>query len=259
MSWSIQQVARMSSVSSRTLRYYHQIGLLNPARIGANGYRYYEREQLLRLQQILLLRQLGLDLASIGAVVDAEDDPVVALRRHHQRLLEQRGEIDRLAATVAATIKHLEEGTDMPAERFFDGFEITPEYIAELEARRIAHTGEMNQPELAEVKRNIAEWSSDDFEAFNREGVQVEQRMVELLRAGVAADDPRTFAVLDDDLALQRKLWTPTKAGYIELAEALDEPSELRAHYEAQDARLPEYLRDAMLAYAETHLDDGEN
>jgi hypothetical protein len=46
------------------------------------GHRYYEREQLVRLQQILLLRELGLDLATIGGVVDAEHDPTEAVRRH---------------------------------------------------------------------------------------------------------------------------------------------------------------------------------
>jgi DNA-binding transcriptional MerR regulator len=87
MSWSIQQVARLSGVTARTLRYYDEIGLLRPARVGANGYRYYDREQLLRLQQILLLRELGLDLTTIRGVADAEHDPVETLRHHHRRLL----------------------------------------------------------------------------------------------------------------------------------------------------------------------------
>src|ERR1044072_9902791 len=87
MAWSIAQVAKMSKVTSRTLRHYDDIGLLPPARVGSNGYRYYEREQLLRLQQILLLRELGLDLATIGKVVDGQNDPIDALRQHHRRLL----------------------------------------------------------------------------------------------------------------------------------------------------------------------------
>ncbi|WP_102143541.1 TipAS antibiotic-recognition domain-containing protein [Mycobacterium hubeiense] len=78
--------------------------------------------------------------------------------------------------------------------------------------------------------------------------------MLRLLRDGVAADDPETFAVLDDDLALQRKLWSPDKASYIALAEALQEPSDLRSHYDAQDPRLAGYLREAMLAYANTRM-----
>lgn len=235
MSWSIQQVARVSGVTARTLRYYDEIGLLRPVRVGSNGYRYYEREQLLRLQQILLLRELGLDLATIGGVVDAQHDPIEALRRHHRRLLDEQGRLDRLAATVAATIKHLEEGTDMPAENLFEGFEFSPDYIAELE-RQVQSTGSEGQAELAEVKRNTAGWSEQDFGAFNAEGADLTRRMLTLLRDGVAPDDAETFAVLDDDLALQRKVWSPDKASYIALAEALDEPSE------------------AMLAYANTRM-----
>jgi DNA-binding transcriptional MerR regulator len=254
VSWSIQQAARVSGVTARTLRYYDEIGLLRPARVGSNGYRYYERDQLLRLQQILLLRELGLDLTTIKNVVDAQHDPIEALRHHHRRLLDERGRLDRLAATVAATIEHLEEGTDMPAEHMFEGFEMSPEYLADLEARRVESTGSTDQPEIAEIKRNTAEWSEQDWAQFNAEGHDLTRRMVALLREGVAADDADTFAVLDDDLALQRKLWNPDKASYIEQAEGLQGPSELRAYYNAQDPRLAEYLRQAMLAYAERRM-----
>jgi DNA-binding transcriptional MerR regulator/ADP-ribose pyrophosphatase YjhB (NUDIX family) len=139
MSWSIQEVASASGVTARTLRYYDEIGLLGPARIGGNGYRYYEHEQLLRLQQILLLRAIGLDLATIRSVVDTERDPVEALHRHHTELLAERDRLDRVAVTVAATIRHLQEGTDMPAENLFEG--ISPEranYLASLPRKRVA-------------------------------------------------------------------------------------------------------------------------
>lgn len=66
MAWSITAVAKMSGVTSRTLRHYDEIGLLPPAWIGGNGYRYYEDEQLLRLQQILVLRELGVGLSEIA-------------------------------------------------------------------------------------------------------------------------------------------------------------------------------------------------
>ncbi len=254
MSWSIQQAARVSGVTARTLRYYDEIGLLRPARVGSNGYRYYEREQLLRLQQILLLRELGLDLTTIGEVVDAQHDPIDALRRHHRRLLDERGRLDRLAATVAATIKHLEEGTNMPAEHMFDGFAMSPEYLDELEARRVEKTGNTEQPEIVEIRHNTAEWTEQNWREFNTEGHDLARRMVTLLRNGVAADDTETFAVLDDDLTLQRTIWSPDKASYIALAEGLREPSELRSFYDTVDPRLSAYLREAMLAYAEARM-----
>ncbi|WP_455569488.1 MerR family transcriptional regulator, partial [Streptomyces smyrnaeus] len=76
MAWSIADVARMSGVTSRTLRHYDQIGLLPPAWIGSNGHRYYEQAELLRLQQILLMRELDVGLREIRAVLDSQVDQV---------------------------------------------------------------------------------------------------------------------------------------------------------------------------------------
>lgn len=108
MTWSIVEVARMSGVTSRALRHYDAIGLLPPTRIGANGYRHYGEAELLRLQRILVLRELGVGLGEIAAVLAAETDEVAALRAHHERLLAERSRLDRLAATVARTIAELE-------------------------------------------------------------------------------------------------------------------------------------------------------
>ena len=69
---TVKQVARLSGVSVRTLHHYDEIGLLKPACVGANGYRYYGREELLRLQQILFHRELGFSLEEIGRTLDAK-------------------------------------------------------------------------------------------------------------------------------------------------------------------------------------------
>jgi 8-oxo-dGTP diphosphatase len=139
VSWSIQEVARTSGVTARALRYYDEIGLLAPARVGSNGHRIYERSQLLRLQQILLLRELGVDLATIREVVDAATDPSEALRNHQQGLLAERDRLDRVAATVAATLHQLQEGAEMSAENLFEG--MSPErlnYLAGPPKKRVA-------------------------------------------------------------------------------------------------------------------------
>jgi len=137
--WSIQQVARMSGVTARTLRYYDEIELLPPAEVGANGYRYYGHAELLRLQHILLMRELGMDLASIGAVVDERSDPAETLHAHHRRLLDEGERLNRLAQTVTVTINHLQRGDDMPAENLFAA--MTPEraaYLTGLPKKRVA-------------------------------------------------------------------------------------------------------------------------
>ena len=66
MEWSIQQIAKLAGTTSRTLRHYDDIGLLSPSSVGRNGYRYYDQAALVRLQRILLLRELGLGLPQIA-------------------------------------------------------------------------------------------------------------------------------------------------------------------------------------------------
>lgn len=245
----------MSGVTARALRHYDAIGLLSPAWLGANGYRYYEQEQLLRLQQILLLRELGLDLTAIARVVDGEHDEVETLRHHHRRLLAERDRLDRLVHTVATTITHLEGGTDMPTEEMFEGFRFNPEVIADLEAKAIERTGQPDQPEFAEIKRRTADWDAEDFREVERQGADIERRMLALLRDGVPVDDPAVFAVLDDDVAAQQKFVFLDGAGYAALGEAFTAAPELRAHLDAQDHGLAEYMRDAMVAYAAARMD----
>jgi len=254
VSWSIKQVARHSGVTARTLRYYDEIGLLRPARVGANGYRHYEQEQLLRLQQILLLRELDMDLTAIAAVVDGVRDPVEALRAHQERLLAEGARLTRLAQTVADTIAHLKEGTAMPPEEMFEGSRFTRETIAELEALAIERSGEAAQPHFDELKRRTADWSDEEFRQVEQDGADIERRLLALLREGIPADDPAVFAVLDDDVANQRRLLPLDADGYAKLGQAFAAAPELRAHLDAQDPRLAEYMRDGMAAYAAARM-----
>lgn len=78
--YTVKQVAKLSGVSVRTLHHYDEIGLLKPESVGANGYRYYGQDELLRLQQILFHRELGFPLAEIARVLDAPDFDRVAAR-----------------------------------------------------------------------------------------------------------------------------------------------------------------------------------
>ncbi len=119
----------MSSVPSRILRYYDRVGLLKPAYLGSNGFRYYQREQLLRLQ-----RELGLGSGALAEVLDGQRDQVDALRRHERWLHGERDRLSRLAATVARTHQQLQGGPPMTPPELFEGF--TNRY-ARLETDRV--------------------------------------------------------------------------------------------------------------------------
>jgi DNA-binding transcriptional MerR regulator len=132
--WSIQDIARIAGTTSRTLRHYDAIGLLKPSRVGGNGYRYYDRDALVRLQRILLLRELGLGLDAVGRVLDDRTDAAPALRDHLAWLRAERERLARQIASVESTIHAVEEGGEIMAEEMFDGFDHT-QYKEEVEQR----------------------------------------------------------------------------------------------------------------------------
>jgi DNA-binding transcriptional MerR regulator len=131
---SIQDIARLAGTTSRTLRHYGAEGLLPPSRIGPNGYRYYDDRALLRLQRILLLRDLGLGIPAIRTVLDREIDEADALRAHLGWLEQQQRLLDRRILSVQSTITTLEGTGQLMADKMFDGFDHT-QYKEEVEQR----------------------------------------------------------------------------------------------------------------------------
>ncbi|MEU8033620.1 MerR family transcriptional regulator [Streptomyces sp. NPDC049099] len=110
--------------------------------MGSNGHRYYEEADLLRLQQILLMRELSLELREIQAVLSSQLDQVAVLREHHERLLAERDRLETPARTVGRTIAELEEGRGNgkmtkinKPENLFEGFQAPSAAEAELRER----------------------------------------------------------------------------------------------------------------------------
>lgn len=134
MEWSIQEIARLAGTTSRTLRHYDDVGLVPPSRIGANGYRYYDGAALVRLQRVLLLRELGLGIPAIADVLAGREDDARALTTHLTWLGQEKKRLDRQIASVERTIRSLTEGEEPMAENMFDGFDHT-QYREEVENR----------------------------------------------------------------------------------------------------------------------------
>jgi DNA-binding transcriptional MerR regulator len=125
MTRSIQDVARLAGVSSRTLRHYDQIGLLPPSGTGIGGLRYYDDAAIRRLQRILLLRDLGMPLIDVATVLDEQTDEAAALRQHLDALQAEQDRLARQIASVERTLTALEQGEKIMAEQMLDGFDHT--------------------------------------------------------------------------------------------------------------------------------------
>lgn len=247
--WTIGDVARLSGITSRTLRHYDSIGLLTPVGTAPGGRRLYGRDELVRLQQILVLRELGVDLPSIGRIVRSGGDrgaQRAVLREHHDRLLAERDRYDRLAATVATTLQSLDGGRTMAAKDLYAGFD-NSEY--EVEARERWGT--------EAVDRGTSAWArlgEEGRAAHHAETTAIGEGLAACLADGLAIDTPRVQSLVARHHAQIALFWTPDRASYTGLGQMYVDDPRFTATYDAFAPGLAPYLRDAMAVYAEAHL-----
>ncbi|KAF5035978.1 HTH-type transcriptional activator mta [anaerobic digester metagenome] len=122
MDYTIGEVAQLSSVSERTLRYYDELGLVCPKRDRQQLYRLYSKEDLKRLQTVLFYRELDFDLATIKAIMEDSGFSIVqALEDQRQRLLAKRSRLDNLLHTLETTIAEQRGETTMTDKERFEG------------------------------------------------------------------------------------------------------------------------------------------
>ncbi|MGW5740273.1 MerR family transcriptional regulator [Amycolatopsis sp. NPDC003861] len=242
MEWSIQDIARSAGTTSRTLRHYGAVGLLEPSRVGSNGYRYYDEQALVRLQRILLLRELGLGLPAIAGVLDGQQDSAAALETHLELLEGEQRRIGRQIESVRTTLRKLKGGERLMAEEVFDGFDHT-RYEEEVTRRWGADA----------YRRGDQWWSS--LSAAEKEAHQQEQRdIVAAFQAasGLAPDSDEVQAITRRLHEWLRPAVSSVSAGYFAGLGQLyvDDP---RYGLEGPTAG---FVRDAMKIYADRNLGD---
>lgn len=251
MAWSIAEVARVCGVSARTLRHYDDIGLLRPAYVAANGYRWYEQEQLRRLQRVLLLRRLGLGLTAIAEVLDGQRDELAALEQHERWLRQERDRVQRLADTVSRTIRALQGGEPMTASEMFEGF---AERQAGYEAELLDSYGDGVREHLRTSRERTRDWTEADHDAAGRRWTELDERFAAILRRGVAPDAPEAQELVGEHYRAVADFWTPDRASYAGLGQVYVEDARFRQRYDALAPGLAEFLRDATAIYAEREL-----
>lgn len=181
MEYTVQKLGNMAGVSTRTLRYYDEIGILKPARTSSSGYRIYGQNEVDRLQQILFYRELGIKLETIKEIVTSPSfDGAKALKEHRKQLQDKRVQLDLLIANVEKTISSTEGGMTMTNDEKFEGFkqkmindneevygkEIRDKYGDETVNKTNAKVKNMTKAQHDEVTRLAKEVTTTLAEAF---------------------------------------------------------------------------------------------
>ena len=248
--YGIGEVSDIAGISTRTLRYYEETGLLAPAR-GANGYRRYTSADIDRLQEILLLRHMGMSLAEIPSALSAtEEERRQMLARHLGALKAERERLDTLIRTVERTIEHIEKGVPMDDKAKFEGMKRD---LAEQNERK--HGAEVRErwgdTAADEANRKMLNLSEGEFERFQELGRAIN----ESLEAAVSANaDPtgdegeRIYRLHREWLGFTWNFYTPE--AHRGLAEMYVADERFTTYYEGNVAGCAAWLRDAITAHA---------
>ncbi|MEU2078044.1 MerR family transcriptional regulator [Streptomyces sp. NPDC013489] len=246
MEWSIQEIAKKAGTTSRTLRHYGDRGLLEPSRIGANGYRYYDQAALVRLQRILLLRELGLSLPAIAEVLAGQRDTSAALRTHLALLEQERERIGRQIASVRTTLHKTENGEELMADEVFDGFDHTvyEQEVTERWGRDAYESGDRWWRSLTDAQKK----------AFMAEQDGIARDFAQALRDGLPAGSDAVQEIARRQVAWLSATTTPSKEYVIGLGRMYVDDPRFTANYDKHGEGTAVLVRDALEIYAERNL-----
>ncbi len=232
--YTVKQLSKLAGVTPRALHHYDQIGLLKPTRVGENGYRYYGEESLLRLQQILLYRELDLPLDDIKKIVGRRDFNVLgALQSHKDALQKQVTRLNRLLVTVDNTIQHLKGEKPMSEKGFFEGF---------------SEEEQMYDPEtVRESNRKWKSYSAAKKEAVMQEGKAVYVDMIAAMPQG--ADSPAVQAIVQRWRDHMDYFWTPNLDQLLGLASGYNDDPRFKANFDKMHPQLAEFMREVVGVY----------
>ena len=241
MEWSIQRIAKLAGVSSRTLRHYDAVGILTPARTDAGGMRWYDEASLARLQRILLLRGLGVGIPAIADSLDRASDEE-ALSTHLADLEREADRIRRQIRAVEQTLRARERGDAMTAEDALDGFD------------QSQYEQEVTERWGADAWRRGQDWwtrmSEDDKRAFGQEHVDIAAGYAAAREAGEPVDSERVQALVARHYRWVGAGWQtaePDVDMFVGLGDMYVADDRFAANYGGTVGA--EYVRDAMRAF----------
>ena len=251
MEYSIQELSRLSGVTTRTLRWYDQIGLLKPSRVAESGYRYYGRAEVDRLQDIPYYRALGVELARIKECLDDPSfDRLAALERHLAALEAKREHLEQLIQSVKDTIRAEERKEFMQDEKKFEAFK----------KQTIAHNEEVygqeirskyGDKEVDEVNAAVMNLTLEQYREWTNLGQEIQDRLEAAVQAGLQPESQEGKEIC----TLHRRWITITGNRYDPvkhrgIAELYVMDARFTAYYDKHLPGCARFLRDAIAYWA---------
>ena len=251
MEYSIHELSNLSGVTTRTLRWYDEIGLLKPSRVAESGYRYYGSAEVDRLQNILYYRALGVELARIRECLDDPSfDRLAALRDHLAALESWRAQLDSLIGSVRETIRCEERKERMSDEK---KFEVLKRQIVERHEALYGREARQKYGErkVAAAQRAVLDLTAEQYQRWKDLEEQILQRLEAAVQAGLSPDgeEGRAITALHREwLAITSSPCDPDK--HRGIAALYMDDSRLTAYYDRNVPGCAHFLWEAVTRWA---------
>lgn len=250
-SFQVKDVASIANVSVRTLHHYDEIGLLVPKGRTQAGYRLYDEDDMLRLQQIVIGRALGLPLEAIRrSLDDPEFDQRAALLAQKEQLRERNRQTTRMIAAIEAALAVLDSkktGEAMNVTEMFDGFDSSM-YEEEVQQRW------GNSDAYKVSQQRAKKYSAEDWNEIRMEQAAI---YADAARAKAVGKQPSDEEVMDiaerHRLAIERWFYPCSFAMHLRLAEMFENDQRFRENIDKQGPGLTTFLIEAIRANARGH------
>ncbi len=249
MEYTIKNLAALARVSTRTLRYYDEIGILKPLRINSSGYRIYGEKSVDKLQQIMFYRELGVGLEQIKEIISSPSfDETVALKKHLKELQDKQMQIEILINNVKNTILSKEGNVKMSNKEKFEGFkknlieENENNYGKEIREKY----GEEAVSKSNKMFKNMTEEQYKDLENLSNE-------VLSTLKEAIKTNDPSSE--LAQKTAELHKQWITfcwgdyNSEAHANLTQMYVDDERFKVYYDKVDPRGAEFLRDLVFIY----------
>jgi len=252
--YKTNELALLSGVSARTIRYYDKIGLLKPEKTDTNGYRLYGKNQVDKLQQILFYRELGIQLEGINAILSSPDfDKTRALEQHLSALQNKKEQIELLIQNVRKTIRSEKENTKMQDKEKFEGFK--QELIKENEAKYGKEVrNRYGDDAIDESNKKLKGKSKEKW----NETQKLSEELNSTLKAAFEQGGPSS-GTAQKACELHRRwlcnFWKDgmyTKQAHLQLAQGYVSDERFKAYYDKLGEGCTEFLRDALEIYCKS-------
>jgi DNA-binding transcriptional MerR regulator len=114
MPWKIGEIIKRTGLTARTLHFYEEQGLIGPISRNSSGHRIYLSSDLVKLQQIVCLRSLGIPVSSISNLVLDEANLITQLKNHLKALQEKKKAIEDVEKKISSLIEAVASKASKP-------------------------------------------------------------------------------------------------------------------------------------------------